>query len=181
MTTLAGSTYLRRVIGAMTLDIGTYEEVEADQGAIVQACATVLCPIDFSDSSIRALEYALNLAEEADGRLLLLHAIEIPPELHEVPLAMDLNVENVRAAAGAELLERLRAMVPASARNYCAIDARVVEGKAHREILGAASREQSDLIVMGVQGRGAVDVTLFGSTTFAVVHGASCPVLTVRA
>jgi nucleotide-binding universal stress UspA family protein len=33
---------------------------------------------------------------------------------------------------------------------------------------------------MGVHGRGALDLTLFGSNTLAVVHGASCPVLTIR-
>jgi nucleotide-binding universal stress UspA family protein len=141
----------------------------------------LLCPIDFSDSSLRALEFALHLAQEARARLTLLHAIEIPPELHEIPLAMDINVANVRSAANTELFRRLQAMVPASARDYCAIDTCVVEGKAHREILRVASDERTDLVVMGVQGRGAVDLALFGSNTLAVVHGASCPVLTVRA
>lgn len=140
----------------------------------------VLCPIDFSESSTRALEYALHLAQETDGRLTLLHAVEIPPELHDIPLAMDLNVANVRVAANAEALRRLQAKVPSAAHTYCTIETRVVEGKAHREILKAACQVQADLIVMGVQGRGAVDVTLFGSNTLAVIHGASCPVMTIR-
>ena len=37
---------------------------------------TILCPVDFSDASIRALEYALSLAQQADARLILLHVIE---------------------------------------------------------------------------------------------------------
>ena len=37
---------------------------------------TILCPLDFSAASIRALEYALSLAKEANARLILLHAIE---------------------------------------------------------------------------------------------------------
>ena len=37
---------------------------------------TILCPLDFSDASTRALDYALSLAQEADARLILLHVIE---------------------------------------------------------------------------------------------------------
>ncbi|RPJ53586.1 MAG: universal stress protein, partial [Acidobacteria bacterium] len=36
------------------------------------------------------------------------------------------------------------------------------------------------LVVMGVRGRGAIDLTLFGSTTNQVVRLARCAVLTVR-
>jgi nucleotide-binding universal stress UspA family protein len=138
----------------------------------------VLCPIDFSESSTHALNYALHLAQQAHGRLTLLHAIEIPPELHDIPLATDINVANVREAVNAEALRRLQAKVPS--HPDCAVETRVVEGKAHREILKAACQTRADLIVMGVHGRGAVDLTLFGSNTLAVIHGASCPVLTIR-
>jgi nucleotide-binding universal stress UspA family protein len=54
-------------------------------------------------------------------------------------------------------------------------------GKPYREILRVAAERKADLIVMGVLGRGAVDLALFGSTTQHVVRSASCPVLTTRA
>ena len=37
---------------------------------------TILCPLDFSEASTRALEYGLSLAKEADARLILLHVVE---------------------------------------------------------------------------------------------------------
>ena len=37
---------------------------------------TILCPLEFSDASTRALDYALSLAQEANARLILLHVIE---------------------------------------------------------------------------------------------------------
>jgi nucleotide-binding universal stress UspA family protein len=43
-----------------------------------------------------------------------------------------------------------------------------------------AAERRADLIVMGVQGRGAVDLMLFGSTTQRVIRQAACPVLTLR-
>jgi nucleotide-binding universal stress UspA family protein len=53
-------------------------------------------------------------------------------------------------------------------------------GKPWREVLRIAGEKACDLIVMGVQGRGAVDLLYFGSTTQHVVREASCPVLTLR-
>jgi nucleotide-binding universal stress UspA family protein len=54
-------------------------------------------------------------------------------------------------------------------------------GTPYKEILHVAAERQADLIVLGVQGRGAVDLRLFGSTTSEVLRRAACPVLTVRA
>ena len=33
----------------------------------------ILCPVDFSDCSMRALNYAMSLAQEADAHLTVLH------------------------------------------------------------------------------------------------------------
>jgi nucleotide-binding universal stress UspA family protein len=49
-----------------------------------------------------------------------------------------------------------------------------------QEILRIAGDRQAALIVMGIQGRGAVDRVVFGSTTQQVVRQANCPVLTLR-
>lgn len=153
---------------------------QAEGGPVAQApFRRIVCAIDFSGSSVRALAYALHLAEEADARLVLLHAIELPPELHEL-IPLDTEVSRLRTAAEHACRTRLDALVPEQARTYCTIETRVVEGKAHREILAAADGLGADLIVMGVQGRGAVDVAVFGSNTQSVVRAARCPVLTVR-
>jgi len=140
----------------------------------------ILCAVDFSDSSLSALAYALTLAEESDARLTLLHVIEMPPELRENPMAPDFDVDRIHAAAEAEAQRRLRDLVPEAARTYCTIDTAVVEGRAYRRVLRHAVEQKSDLIVMGVHGRGALDLLLFGSTTHHVIRAAVCPVLIVR-
>jgi nucleotide-binding universal stress UspA family protein len=76
--------------------------------------------------------------------------------------------------------ERLRTAVPDTVRAYCTVETMLATGKPHREILRVATEQQADLIVMGVQGRSAVDLTIFGSTTQHVVRQATCPVLTIR-
>jgi nucleotide-binding universal stress UspA family protein len=66
-------------------------------------------------------------------------------------------------------------------REWLETDAVVTEGRAYREILRIAQERAVELIVMGVQGRGALDVMFFGSTAHHVVRQSACPVLTVRA
>jgi nucleotide-binding universal stress UspA family protein len=153
-----------------------------DEAALSRAVhvSRMLCPVDFSDSSIAALTFAMSLAEEADARLTVLHVIEMPSGLHESSMPAGFNVAAWRAAAQASCLERLRELVPDSVRSYCTVDTVVSEGKASRAILRLAAERHSDLIVMGVQGRGGVDLMVFGSNTHDVIRAASCPVLTVH-
>ena len=140
----------------------------------------IVCPIDFSEASLAALEYATSLAMQADAALTLLHAIEVPPELRESPVHGEVDVDRIRAAAEAECLRRLRALVPDSVRHTCTVRTSVVEGRAAREIVRAAAEDSDDLIVMGVRGRNAVDLMVFGSNTQYVVRTATCPVLVVH-
>ena len=48
------------------------------------------------------------------------------------------------------------------------------------EILKVADDERVELIVMGVQGKGALNRLIFGSTTDRVIRHAGCPVLTLH-
>jgi nucleotide-binding universal stress UspA family protein len=141
----------------------------------------ILCPVDFSAASLRALTYAMSLAEESDGRLTAVHVIEVPPELYASPMPDFVNVAELRAAAEAESLRRLRALIPEAVRTYCTVETVVAEGRASREILQLAANRKTDLIVMGVQGRGAFDLLMFGSNTHHVIRAAACPVLTIHA
>jgi len=141
----------------------------------------ILCPVDFSDASVSALEYAMDVAQEAGAQLTLVHVIEMPPELRaHYPASGDFNVDHIRAAAEAECLRHLRSLIPESVRTHCAVKTVVQEGAAYREVLRVAAEDKSDLIVMGVHGRGAVDLMVFGSNTARVIRAATCPVLVVR-
>jgi nucleotide-binding universal stress UspA family protein len=140
----------------------------------------ILCPVDFSEASLAALGYAMSLAEEADAHLTLLHVEEVPPELLVQPAVGEIDVDGIRAAARAEHLRRLRSLVPESVKTFCTVETQVSDGRASRAVLRVAADRKADLIVMGVQGRGAMDVALFGSNTHEVIRAATCPVLTMR-
>jgi nucleotide-binding universal stress UspA family protein len=138
----------------------------------------ILCPVDFSDVSVRALEYAISLAGESRAQITLLHVIEVPPELRANPLAEGFDVDKVRAAAEVDALKRLRELTP-DGTGPCSVKTVVREGSPYREILKTAAARAADLIVMGVHGRGAMDLMLFGSNTARVSRAATCPVLIV--
>lgn len=140
---------------------------------------SILCPVDFSECSLRALQYAMDMAEEADARLTVLHVVEIPRGLRESDFTPELDLDRLRATTEADSARRLRDLIPEEARAYCAVEIAVQGGAAYREILNVADQRHADLIVMGVQGRGAIDVMIFGSNTARVTRLATCPVLIV--
>jgi nucleotide-binding universal stress UspA family protein len=148
--------------------------------AALELPKTILCAVDFSDASLRALEYAMSMAQESDATLLLMHVVDWAAETwaagtHGAALA------DYTEARKAESQRLLRDAVPEPAREWCTPEILVTEGKPWREFLRVAGERRADLVVLGVLGRGAVDLTLFGSTTHHIVREAPCPVLTVRA
>ena len=137
----------------------------------------LLCPVDFSEPSLAALEFAFSLAQEGDAELTVLHVFDTGDEpLTDRPI----NVPEYRRQVEHDLTRDLEALVPDSVRRWCQPATRTTHGKAYREILGIATEDSCDLIVMGEHGRNALDVMLFGSTTNQVVRRATCPVLTLR-
>jgi len=139
----------------------------------------ILCPVDFSSSSLVGLSLALALRRD-EAELLVLHVVEfhLPPALGE---AIAFDVASLRERHRIEGRSKLEDLVPEESRAHTRLETVVLEsGSPYQEILRAAERERSDLIVMGVAGRSSADLVFFGSTANHVVRQAACPVLTVR-
>ena len=128
----------------------------------------ILFGTDFSPHSERALQYALSLAEEYDAELTLLNVLD------EVPPSTDLSTIT------ADIIRQLEAPIPAEAREWCTIKSRLRVGRPYQEILHYARETGTDLVVLGVRGRNALDLALFGSTAHRVIQSGPCPVLAVH-
>ena len=139
----------------------------------------ILCAVDFSPSSMKALDYALSVAEEAKASLTVLHVVEWSPD-DEVREHRHFDVSGYRRYLEEEARGMLRKAIREEARLWCETDEVVAVGRAHLVVVRVARVAPADLIVMGVQGRGAVDLVLFGSTTHHVIRESQCPVLTIR-
>jgi len=128
----------------------------------------ILCCTDFSGQSEEALEYAVSLATEYGGELTLLHVLE--------GVAESADIEDEIGKAKASLEKRLSL----ETGKNCKTKTLVRIGSPYQQILELALESQPDLIVMGVRGRNALDLAVFGSTTYRVVQLGPCPVLVVH-
>jgi nucleotide-binding universal stress UspA family protein len=125
----------------------------------------ILFCADFSENSERALNYAISTAAEYDAELTLLHVLEEVPSPAKTEKAI---------AATTEQLDKL---IPPEERKTLKIKTAVRIGKPYRQIIQLALEAQIDMVTMGVRGRGAVDLVVFGSTTYRVIQLGPCPVL----
>lgn len=127
----------------------------------------VLC-MDFSDHAHHALSYALSMAKEYKAELTLLHVLE------DVPGSPNLQ------SATADVVKELEESIPPDAREGCRVNSLGRMGKPYQQIIQLALEARADLLIMGVRGRGALDIALFGSATYRVIQLGSCPVLVVH-
>jgi nucleotide-binding universal stress UspA family protein len=137
----------------------------------------LLCPVDFSDSSLAALEMAWSLARESDAALTILHVLEWSAD--EGPIARVFTAADYKRRLEQDAAARLQTLA-AEHVDWCRPSIEVRHGKPYREILRVAAESPADVIVMGVHGRNPVDLMLLGSTTNQLARLATCPVLTMR-
>jgi len=138
----------------------------------------ILCPVDFSEFSARALERALPLADWFDARVTALHV---------VPYVMPAGPGLPYFPAPLETTKARREQAEANLRDFVApfpatgevIDVRVREGDPWREIAAEVEELPADLVVMGTHGRSGFEHLLLGSVTEKVLRRAPCPVVTV--
>jgi nucleotide-binding universal stress UspA family protein len=137
---------------------------------------TVLCATDFSDVSATAATLAGQVAARAGARLVLLHVVDWPFGHTTGADAVTTLRESLLAEAG----RQLASLLPSVPAGLPAADVVAVAGHPCRQVVAVAADRSADLIVMGVSGRGAVNLAVLGSTTHRVLREACCPVLTVR-
>ncbi len=149
--------------------------------AILLTLKRILCPVDFSDVSLNALKFAVELASKFQAELHLLHvfegydAISLNPETAMIPMPQWLTElrkvchEKLAALPSSDLAARCPSIVRAHQ-----------EGPAIHEILEYAAHQKIDLIVLATHGRTGLKHLLMGSVAENVVRSACCPVLTIR-
>ncbi len=138
----------------------------------------ILIPIDFSEHSLFALDYAKLFAEKFNAELILLNVVE--PVMFVADLTMgQINVPSIES----ELIQKSESKIKEIAdvlKDKYNVRGLVKLGKPYAEIIETAKSENIDLIVIGSHGHTGVEHLLFGSTAEKVIRKATCPVLIVR-
>ena len=138
----------------------------------------ILCPIDFSDSSRRALDHAVAMARWYKATITAMH-VDTPIEIVGLPAPMVGVPAAWKFSDRAELLTSLQRFVEAESAPGISIETVVCEGPAVTGILEQAAATRADLIVMGTHGTSGFEHLVLGSVTEKVLRKARCPVLTV--
>lgn len=138
----------------------------------------ILVPIDFSDCSKKALQYALPFAKQFGAAITLLHVVRVNYPIGAEFGAMDFPLleSDLRKSAEKQLADLAEKEIPQSvtAENL------VRTGQEVMEIIAAAKKLESDLIIISTHGRTGLKHILLGSVAENVVRYAPCPVLVVR-
>jgi nucleotide-binding universal stress UspA family protein len=138
----------------------------------------ILCPVDFSEFSHRALERAVRLADWFDAEVVALHVVPLltppGPGLPYFPVPLQATKEQ-----DAQAERDLKDLMAPFLEERVTIETRVRRGDVWREIMAEAEGLPADLVVMGTHGRSGFEHLLLGSVTEKVVRRATCPVLTV--
>jgi nucleotide-binding universal stress UspA family protein len=156
------------------------EQADAEQkeGALSMPVTLerILVPVDFSDCSLDALEYATVVAQQAKASLMLLHVLE------PVSYGLDFTLSHVRTREQVResWTKRLEELASSHQHPHVLVESRLRGGLPADSILDSAQTLPCDLIVMGTHGRRGISHTLSGSVAEAVLRKARCPVLTVR-
>jgi nucleotide-binding universal stress UspA family protein len=138
---------------------------------------SILVPIDFSDTSKKALHYAVRMAEQFGATITLLNVVEpvATPDFAYHPLMLE--TDQIKAAAKT----RLEAVARQLNLPEKLIERTVIRyGAPFAEITEAARSLKVDLIIVTTHGYTGLKHVFMGSTAERVVRHAPCPVLTVR-
>ncbi len=135
----------------------------------------ILIPVDGSDHSKRAVEYALKMANPMDAQLLLIHCHKPFPVTLGEPYfqkAIDKIMENSN-----RLIAPFITLIEASGLPF---SHRIMEGSPGATICDIARIQECEMIIMGSRGISDLKGLFLGSVAHRVLQTAPCPVLVVK-
>lgn len=130
----------------------------------------ILVPCDFSDSSVQAFQFALQVAQQSKGEIILLNVVELPG-WHDPNYLKDMK-------ASAE--NSFKELKSKNVEGGVQVRSLVEHGPTTITINRIAEENKVDLIVMGTHGATGFKEFLVGSNTEKIVRFSKIPVLAVR-
>jgi nucleotide-binding universal stress UspA family protein len=142
----------------------------------------IVVPLDGSDFSFRAAEYALNIAKLTGGEILCVHAVGDLSYIEYMGpgvLTVTRYIDEAKKQTE-EWFSQVKSKAAKQDVKVTAVDTIFNLPSVAESIINYASEQKADLIVIGTRGRSGLKRLVLGSIASAVVAHASCPVLVVR-
>ncbi|MEI7824454.1 MAG: universal stress protein [Chlorobiaceae bacterium] len=136
----------------------------------------ILCPIDFSDASRKAVQYAREFAAGMGASVLLLNVVEPRPMAVDITLNYVPLEEDLEKAAAEDLKLLMQEFIQSGLKAECAVEF----GNPSDVILQKAGELDVNFVIMGSHGKKGLSRFIMGSVAETVVRKANCPVLIVK-
>ena len=139
---------------------------------------TILCPIDFSDCALNALEYAARLGERYRARLVILHVLNKEDYKKLAPLDEDGKYQTDFVAQKLKSLQE-EVLKESASLGLLSCEAIILEGPIVEGTLAYAKKITADLLVVGTEGMNDFKEQVFGSRSSQMVLQADQDILVV--
>jgi nucleotide-binding universal stress UspA family protein len=138
----------------------------------------ILVPVDYSTCSLAGLQYAIEFAKKVAARLIVLHVVDLGPQLMTDGYGVyDRSPYKEAAARASE--RQMRAFLRLVNFGSVPFETSAAAEFCPEGIYRVAKKDQVDLIIMSTHGRTGLKHILMGSVAERVVRRAPCPVLVV--
>lgn len=138
---------------------------------------SIVCALDFTPASDRALSWAITMARRSGGRLDLVHVVPPPSAGIDSPAVDARLLQEASREAAQQRLDA--AALDIEARSGVPARAHLLEGEAASAICRAAREARATLIVVGTHGRSVVGRWILGSVAERTVRAADVPVAVI--
>jgi len=139
----------------------------------------ILIPIDFSETSLLAIEHAAFMAKLFRAELILLHVFENPLTSFNI-VAPEVVIQDISAITD-KIESKLAELTLKIREEYGVLSTPIsTTGNIYNEIINVCKDTDTNLIVMGTHGISGFQEFFIGSNTYKVVTKSICPVISVQ-
>lgn len=145
----------------------------------MRAIKNILVPVDFSENSKAAYEFAVGLADDLKATINVVHILNefnSPTPLADT-LIVPTSENNFEEKLNEFLAEEESEMGAVLTKKRVNVNSEVIFGNVASTIINLSKSGNYDLLVMGITGDRNFGEHLFGSTASDVSQKAGCPVL----
>jgi len=135
----------------------------------------IVVAIDFSNTSIHSIEYAILIANKVKSDIILVWVDKLTPQESLYPDTSNQNRNEAKKRFD-EIIGQYREKLAKG----LSMDYKLKKGKIYREVDSLARQINAGLIIAGAHGISGYEEYWIGSNAFKIVTYATCPVITVR-
>lgn len=140
---------------------------------------TILIPVDFTDVSDNAINYAAEFAKIYEAKLILFHAYQLPVMTSDTPLIIP-SMEDLEKDC-MDGLRKIESRINMQSNATVITECKCVCGIEVDEIDEFIKEHNVNLVITGMHSGGELTEKLIGSTATSLMRNLKCPVLAIDA